>query len=185
MAGFAVSIRLDDRRFEAAITDLEGKVKIAAAEGSKQAAELVRDLIKASLLEYAHPRAEPTASPPYKGPVGSLVDTAQAFHLRESIHAYPMAIEGFWKVSADAIYARIQEFGGWTGGVRHIYHKMTPAGFIDVSAGFTSETHMTYLPPRPYFKPMVMEIDTDPEGLGIERIYYAEWRKAMIRAVAF
>jgi len=184
MAGFAVSIRIDPDRFEAAITDLEGKIKIATAEGSLKAAEFVRDLIRERLLEYAHPRAEPTLSPPLKGPVGSLTDTHEAFRLLKSVHVVEMPIRGFAKVVADAPYARIQEFGGWTGGARHVYH-LDAHGHVDVSQGFVSETHLTFLPPRPYFKPAVMEVDTDPEGIGVRRIYFDAWRKAMIRAVAF
>jgi phage gpG-like protein len=91
-----------------------------------------------------------------KGPVGFVTG-----HLRDSVRVTVKPIRGFAIVGVYAEYARINEIGGWTG-----------------------TDHMTYIPPRPYFRPMVMEVDTTgPEG--VEHIFYKHWRDAMIRAVAY
>lgn len=156
MAGFQINITLDIDKFEAAIanwsSDLVTQNELAAVEG----AEFLKELVQANLMTYPHPYSEPTESPPFKGPVGFITG-----HLRDSVEVVVPPIAGYAKVQVGAIYARIQEIGGWTGA-----------------------HHMTYLPPRPYFRPMVMEVDTTGPG-GMEHIFWEHWRKAMIRAVAY
>lgn len=159
MADFAVNAYLDPHAFEVAIDEIRRAVMRGANNGSQGAAEYVRDEMKDLLARFPHPIAEPSPTAPFKGPPGMLTDTFQAGHLRDSVHVVQSPIRGTAKVTADAVYARIQEFGGFAG-----------------------TDHLTYISPRPYFRPTVMSLSTWGE---IERIYYEEWRKDMLEAVAF
>ncbi len=163
-----VNISLDIRRFEAALSDWSQNTVTATESAALDAAEYLKERVRAKLLEYAHPFEEPTAAPTFKGPVGSLTTGGGygryyriPFHLRDSVEITIMPIRGFTKVTANAAYARIQELGGWTG-----------------------TGHMTWLSPRPFFRPTVQEIDTRGPG-GFEHIFWEHWRWAMKRAVAF
>jgi hypothetical protein len=155
VSGFMVNIHMDIDRFEAAIYDWG---KISREEGnlaSMDAAEFLKELVQAKLAMFPHPRKEPTETLPFKGPPGLITG-----HLMDSVEIQPLLVD-FVKVGVGAVYARIQEIGGWAG-----------------------TDHMTFIPPRPYFMPTVRELDTEGPG-GLEHIYYDHWRKAMIRAVAF
>jgi phage gpG-like protein len=158
MADFAVNAYLDPTRFEVAIDEIKEAIRVGADNGSQDAAEFIKEELQTLLAENPHPRSEPSLTPPFRGPPGMLTDTDQAGHLRDSVNIYPTVIRGTSKVGVSAVYARIQEFGGFAG-----------------------NHHMTYIPPRPYFRPTVMSLSTWGE---LERIYYEDWRKAMLEAVA-
>jgi phage gpG-like protein len=158
MADFAVNVYLDPTRFEVALDEIKGATRAGADNGSQGAAEFIQEEMKALLAENPHPRSEPSLTRPWRGPPGMLTDTDQAGHLRDSVTIPPTLIRGTSKVAATAVYARIQEFGGFTG-----------------------TNHTTYIPPRPYFRPTVMSLSTWGE---LERIYYEAWRKDMLEAVA-
>lgn len=155
MAGFKVNISLDIERFEASITDWSKRVRIENDLGAMEAAEFIKELVQENLLKYPHPASEPTEAPIFKGPVGFVTG-----RLRDSIRVTEKAIGGFATVGTSLYYARINEIGGWTG-----------------------RDHMTFIPPRPYFRPMVQEVDTS-NIKGVEHIFWEHWRKAMIRAIA-
>jgi phage gpG-like protein len=156
MAEFEVNISLDIERFEAAITDWSKQVRIQNHLGSMEAATFIQELVQENLLKWPHPPGTPTIAPELKGPVGYITG-----RLRDSIEVNEKAIAGFATVGTSLVYARIQEIGGWTG-----------------------KDHMSYIPPRPYFRPMVMELDTTgPEG--VEHIFYERWRQAMMIAIAY
>jgi phage gpG-like protein len=156
MAGFEVNISMDIDRFEASITDWSKQCELEGHLASIDAANFIQELVQAKLSEFPHPRSEPTETMPFKGPPGLI-----SGDLRDSVTVERMAVGGFAKVYPTAVYARIQEIGGWTG-----------------------NHHMQFLPPRPYFLNTVRELDTVGPG-GMEHIYYEHWRKAQIRAVAF
>lgn len=155
MAGFEVNISIDPDRFLAAIYDWSAQVKIQNRAGAVEAGEFLKELVQENLMRYPHPPDEPTESPPFVGPVGYVYG-----RLHDSVTLEIMPISGFAKVYAQlhgpggAIYARIQELGGWTG-----------------------NHHTTFLPPRPYFRPAVEEIDTTGPG-GMEHIFYGRWKQA-------
>jgi phage gpG-like protein len=158
MGDFAVNAYLDPTRFEVALDDIASAVRKGAEDGAQGAAEYIRDELKTLLAENPHPRSEPSLTPPFKGPPGMLTDTAQAGHLRDSVTIYPQIIRGTSKVGNSAVYARIQEFGGFAG-----------------------TDHLTYIPPRPYFRPTVMSLSIWGE---VQHIFYEDWRRDMLAAVA-
>ncbi|SRR5216684_1484838 len=153
MADFAVNVFLDSVRFEAAIDRLSEGVSAGARNGNRAAAEYIKDEVQRVLALFPHPRTEPSMTLPYKGPPGFITG-----HLHDEVHVtHPLT--GTSKVTASAVYARIQEFGGWAG-----------------------TDHMTRIPPRPYFRPVVTSLSTVGE---LEHIYAEEWRVAMMTAVLF
>jgi hypothetical protein len=154
MPGFQVNVLLDIDRFEAAITDWGEQTRIENSLAAVDCAEFIKELVQLKLMEFPHPPGTETDAPPYKGPVGFI-----SGHLHDSVSVTVMPIAGFTKVGVSAVYARIQELGGWAG-----------------------TDHMSYMPPRPYFRPVVMEIETAGEG---QHIFYQHWRDAMMRAVLF
>jgi len=98
---------------------------------------------------YPHPPGTPTPSPP-GSPVGLI-----SGHLRRGVN-----VDGPWQISLSevegsigptAVYARIQELGGFTG-----------------------KGHRTYLPPRPYHQPTV-----DAMLPEIRQIYVDAWAQAI------
>jgi hypothetical protein len=163
MADFAINAYLDPHRFEVAMDDIMDAVKKGADNGAQGAAEYVRDEMRVLLASSPHPVSEPSYTAPFKGPPGMLTTGSVSGgqipgHLRDSVSVPPRVIRGTAKVQASAVYARIQEFGGFTG-----------------------THHSTYIPPRPYFRPTVMSLSTWGE---VEHIFYDEWRKDMLEAVA-
>lgn len=155
MSGFEVNITMNIERFEAAITDWRDKVVAETALASADAADFIASNLRELLTRYPHPRSVPTPREAFIESPGMV-----SGRLAGSVHEYPMAIGGFWKVDVTAPWARIQEIGGWTG-----------------------EHHATYIPPRPYFFPTVVELDTTGPG-GLEHIYYQHWKNAFEAAVA-
>ena len=153
MAEFEVNITLDIERFEAAIIDWSKQVRIENRLGALDAAKFVQELVRTNLLKYPHPPGTPTEAPILKGPVGFI-----SGRLRDSIEVTEKPIAGFATVGTSLYYARINEIGGWTG-----------------------KDHMSFIPPRPYFRTMVMEVDTTFEG--VEHIFYEHWRTAMMHAL--
>lgn len=186
-----VNFFLDAGRFELAIHDINMAVSDAADIASVRSANKVADAIRTRLEMFPHPH-DPGAispAPPFKGPVGMLTTGRGRIipgHLRDSVTVEAIPSVHGAKVYPSAIYARIQEFGGWTGGSRTLYRHISyhPIGFQMVEGPFKSSSHHVYLPPRPYFRPAVMESVT-LGAASIERIYYEEWRDAMRTAIAF
>lgn len=156
MAGFQINITMDIDKFEAALTNWSDDLPTQNEEAAVEGAEFIKELVQANLLLFPHPRGTPSLAPEWTGPVGYI--TGQ---LRDSVDVVVPPIRGYAKVQVTAIYARIQEIGGWTG-----------------------NHHTSYIPPRPYFRPMVEEVDTTGPG-GMEHIFWEHWRRAMIRAVAY
>lgn len=153
MADFEVNVHLDPVRFEAAIDDIAVAARRGADNGARAAADYIKEELDILLAMFPHARSEPTETLKYKGPPGFITG-----HLRDYVRVtHPL--QGTSKVGSYAEYARIQEFGGWAG-----------------------TDHMTYIPPRPYFRPTVMSLSTWGE---MEHIFSDEWRKAMMRAVLF
>lgn len=167
MAGFEVNISLDVDAFLARIIDWSDQVKIQNRAGALEAGEFLKELVQANLSLFPHPFSEPTEAPAFKGPVGLITDPdlpggrGKGGALHESVTVEEMAVSGFVKVYARTKYARIQELGGWTG-----------------------NHHMTFIMPRPYFRPMVEELDTTGPG-GMEHIFYDRWKRAQELALAF
>ena len=191
-AAIPVNMFLDIDRFQLAIDDINHHVGDAAGSASLKAAHKIAEAVRAKLEMYPHPH-EPhlkSPAPAFKGPVGMLT-TGHGLHiipghLRDSVVVEDLSRIHSAKVYPTAVYARIQELGGWTGGSRVLYRHIhyNEFGIPIVSDPFRSESHSVYLPPRPYFRPTVMEAETIGAG-ELQRIYYDEWRDAMMRAVAF
>lgn len=187
-----VNTFLDVERFEAVLHDINMRVSTGADIASVKAANVLADAIRTKLATYPHPH-DPQAispAPPFKGPVGMLTTgwgrNIIAGHLRDSVTVEAMPYVHGAKVYPTAVYARIQELGGWTGGSRTLYAhiRRTPTGFAQFIGPYKSGSHHTFLPPRPYFRPTVLEAATFG-GSNLTRIYWEEWRDAMMRAVAF
>ncbi len=191
-ADIPVNVFLDVERFQAALIDINNRVSDATDIASVKAAKLLAKAVRAKLATFPHPH-DPQAispAPPFKGPVGMLTTgwgtNIIAGHLRDSVTVEAMPFIHGAKVYPTAVYARIQELGGWTGGSRTLYSHIgrTPTGFPQFIGPFKSGSHHTYLPPRPYFRPTVLEAGT-VGGATFNRVYWEEWRDAMMRAVAF
>lgn len=186
-----INMFLDAVKFQAVLHDINMAVSSAADIASVRSARLIADAIKAKLEMFPHPH-DPSAispAPPFKGPVGMLTTGRGRIipgHLRDSVTVEAMPSVHGAKVYPSAIYARIQEFGGWTGGSRVLYRHISyhPIGFQMLEGPFKSGSHHVYLPPRPYFRPTIMEAESFGAA-SIERIYYDEWRDAMRTAIAF
>jgi hypothetical protein len=196
MTDIPVNIFLDIHRFEVAIDHMNENVKVAASRATSKSANAIADEVKRRLSLFPHPHDANAISPapPMKGPVG-LLTTGHGFrirpgHLRNSVGVEEIPFTHSAKVYVDAVYARIQELGGWTGGSITLYRHMRYAtsglatGFPIVSGAYKSGPRHVYLPPRPYFRPAVMDAETIGAG-KLERIYYDEWRDAMMRAIAY
>jgi hypothetical protein len=154
MAGFEVNISMDPDRFLAAIADWSEQVRIQGHLGSLDAAEFIKELVQEKLSLFPHPRNEPTPSVEFVDPPGLVTG-----RLRDSIVIEQTALIDYVKVYPTAVYARIQELGGWTG-----HHTLT------------------YIPSRPYFLNTVQELDTTGPG-GMEHIYYEHWERAQRHAL--
>lgn len=150
---FKVNITLDPERFEAAITDWNRNVRLENGAGAVDAAYALKDEIQNLLDIWHHPPGTPSPTAPFKGPPGYI-----SGDLHNSVEVQIMPIAGFAKVGMASRYARIQEFGGFCG------------------------THLsTYCPPRPYFRPTVLDFE-QPEGHA-QHIFVEHWRTAMLAAV--
>lgn len=158
MAGFEVNITLDPDRFLAALEDWKIRVGEQTDYAVIEAAEFLKELVQENLARFPHPWAEATPAPEFIGPVGMISGA-----LRDSVtidfgvivaSGFQGLARGTAKVYPTEVYSRIQELGGWTG-----------------------TDHMTFIPPRPYFRPMVEEVDTSGPT-GIEHIFYDRWRQA-------
>lgn len=153
--GFQVNITLDIERFEAAISDWSKNTRLQNGIASIDAANELKSRVQELLSIWIHPRRVPSPTKPFVGPPGLI-----SGHLRDSVEVTEMPISGFAKVGVNAEYARIQELGGFAG-----------------------TRHMTYIPPRPYFRPIVMEFGSDIDPIGAKNIFFDHWREAMLAAV--
>jgi hypothetical protein len=156
VSGFKVNISLDPDRFLAALTDWSVQTARETDTAVLEAAEFLKELVQENLLMFPHPPEEATEAPAYKGPVGFITGA-----LRDSVTVDVAPIAGYVKVYPTKVYSRINELGGWTG-----------------------TDHMTWIPPRPYFRPMVEEIETTGPG-GMEHIFREHWLRAQRNALAF
>lgn len=106
-----------------ALTAAVARVEHATSGALETGLALIEGHARANLSRYSHQIGEPTDSPPGQPP--ALVGG----HLRSSFrteHLGPYRT----RLGPTAVYARIQELGGWAG-----------------------RNHASYLPPRPYFTP--------------------------------
>lgn len=190
-----VSIIMDTSGFEAFISRLRKGIEVEATLGVDDAARFAVKELRGALRKYPHPLGVDTPSPPFKGPVGMLTTGSGGRWpripglLRDSVRARLRPFTHSAKVFVTAPYARIQEFGGFTGGGHHrVFNAMkAPNRFgirePDISKGFRDLKHSTFLPPRPYFLPTMMRISTT-DVYGLEHIYYDHWLHAIEASIA-
>jgi hypothetical protein len=152
MPTFEVNIHLDDVGFNAAIDDLSKAVRRENRLGAMDAADYIKTEVQRVLIRYPHAPGTPSPTKPFKGPPGFI-----SGELHDSVTVERGVFEGSAKVYPTAPYARLQEFGGFCG-----LHDLT------------------YVPPRPYFRPVVMSV---PLRDGVRHIFYEHWRTAMLAAV--
>ena len=153
--GFQVNITLDDEKFEAALIDWNKTVRLENGIGAVDAAETLKAHIQDLLSRYPHPTGTPSPTKRFIGPPGFI-----SGHLHDSVEVTVKAIPGFTTVGVNAVYARIQEMGGFCG-----------------------TRHLTYCPPRPYFRSSVMDMSEGIDGGAIGHIFYEHWRASMLEAV--
>lgn len=137
-------------RWERAVDELVLRLSEATYLATSYALHLLEREEKVLLTTYPHPKGTPTPSPPWIGPVGLI-----SGHLRRGVR-----VDGPWQMSMTmvegevgptAVYARIQELGGYTG-----------------------RGHRTFLPPRPYHRPTL-----DASLSEIHQAYADAWARAI------
>lgn len=140
------------RRWEVALDELTYRLIDATWEATRDGLHTIESATKTLLSLRPHPKGTPTPSSPGTPP--GLISG----HLMRSVH-----VDGPWQVSMTrvegsvgptAVYARIQELGGWSG-----------------------PRHRTYLPPRPYFDPTVRAMEPQ-----IRQNYVDRWARAILDA---
>lgn len=113
----------------AALDLLRDRAALAAGEAADAMARVAHVAIREKLNLAGHAPGTPTPSPPGSPPARITGRLDESVRVTQR-HREPGRAEDH--VAPTAVYARIQELGGWTG------------------AG-----HQTYLPPRPYVRPAV------------------------------
>lgn len=128
-----------------------GKIAELAERGGPRAAEamgrtLVREVTRNELVRYTHPAGTKTNSPPGQPPA-IITGTLRRSVKQEPISGGRRVSQFRWEttVGGTAVYARIQELGGWTG--RH---------------------HATYLPRRPYLSAALMRSRASIREAGVD-----------------
>jgi phage gpG-like protein len=154
--GFQVNITLDDEKFEAFIADWNKTVRLQNDIASMEAARTLAERVQELLSIWPHPAGTPSPTARFVGPPGLI-----SGHLRDSVTVNESVLPGQATVGVGAVYARIQEMGGFAG-----------------------TNHSTYVPPRPYFRPIVLEFGSEIDPTGAQHIFFEHWRKSMLDAVA-
>jgi hypothetical protein len=131
MTTISVSYQVDGtREWGAKLEELVLRLADATYTATRDGLHTIEAAEKTLLSLFSHPPGTPTPSPP-GSPVGLITG-----HLRRGVN-----VDGPWQLSLfevegsvgpTAVYARIQELGGFTG-----------------------KGHTTYLPPRPYHQPTI------------------------------
>lgn len=194
-----VSITMDTADFDAFITRLKKGIEVGATLGVDDAAKFAVTELRRALRKYPHPLDVDTPSPPFRGPVGMLTTGSGGRWprvpglLRDSVRARLSPFTHSARVFVTAPYARIQEFGGMTGGKRTggVHHQEEATGMLggkavpsEIMALFHHPGgHTTFLPPRPYFLPTMMRISTT-DVFGLEHLYYDNWMRAIEASIA-
>lgn len=108
--------------------------------------QLVKEVTRNELVRYAHPPKTKTNSPPGQPPA-IVTGTLRRSVKQEPISGGQKVGQYRWQttVGGTAVYARIQELGGWTG-----------------------KGHNTYLPPRPYLSPALLRSRASIHDAGVD-----------------
>lgn len=130
-------------RFEEALDRRVENLRVVTRQEMVDLRKDVEVVMDMKLEEHAHPPGTRTSSLPGEPPgtiTGRLASSlsfkgvSTSSLIRELGSSMSNSSWGF-TVGPTAVYARIQELGGWTG-----------------------EGHKTYLPARPYFKPTISDV---------------------------
>lgn len=136
--------------WENALKAMQVRIWKATQIATQQGMYLVERNVKFYLRTFTHPEGTPTPSPRGGPPAmvtGNLIRSWRNEPLAHGRKPWTVVAAG----GPTAVYARIQELGGMTG-----------------------RGHMTFIPKRPYVRPMARV-----SRRGVRRIYVAYWSNAI------